>query len=70
MNLDEYIKNLQRFAVENPEALSEDVIVIHASDDEGNGHHKVIFTPTLGNYDGDSFNDDPKPEEVNAVCIN
>ena len=68
MNLAKYIENLQRYANENPETLSEEVVVIHASDDEGNSHHKVIFTPTKGNYDGNSFDD--KSQNVNAICIN
>jgi len=68
MNLVEYIANLQRFANEHPEALSEEVVVVHASDDEGNSHHKVVFTPTLGKFEDNYFDD--KAQKINAICIN
>ena len=74
MKLKQYIKNLQKFVKENPDAA--DYEVIYAKDSEGNGYNPVTYDPSLGSYaDRDFVQDDGTKEfkeefEVNAVCIN
>lgn len=70
MTLKEFIKNLQIFAKENPEALSKRVI--HSSDDEGNSFHTVIFTPTKAIYLKDEryIKEPEEGEEYDSVVIN
>lgn len=75
MTLKEYIDGLQKFAKENPETLSMQVIT--SKDDEGNGYYKVCFEPTKGNYDNidfipvDGFEEWGKDKsDLNAVCVN
>lgn len=46
MTLREFIKNLETFAKENPNAL--DLIVITSKDDEGNGYYPVHYEPSKG----------------------
>lgn len=70
MTLREYIKYLEIFVQEYPEAL--DMRVIYAVDDEGNAFKKVENSPSFAEVDDFSernleLNDS---EEFNAVIIN
>lgn len=67
MKLKDYIKELQMIADKYPNAL-----VVSASDEEGNCHSEVVYSPTLGHFnkktgDFDPFEDEGKSD---AVCIN
>ena len=73
MRLKEYMKNLNAFIDEHPEALEYDVIT--ASDEEGNAYQGVYFEPSLMylDDDGDAVtydDDDDEAEPPNAVCVN
>jgi len=64
INLEQYIQMLIGYYKKYP-----NVKLIYSIDDEGNEHKEVIFLPTIGIYDGESF----KPIEKgnpNAICIN
>lgn len=45
MTLKEYIKGIEDFVKQYPEAL--DMPVIYASNDEGNSYHTIYNTPTI-----------------------
>jgi hypothetical protein len=62
MKLTQYIRQLQEIAKKQPDAE-----VIYAADEEGNSS-PVFYEPSLGYFDGDSFDTTAKP--VNAICIN
>ena len=71
MILSKYIKGLQEFVKDHPEA--KDFKVITSKDDEGNGFNEVYFSPSLGEFDGEDFMQDYEgedPVELNAVCVN
>lgn len=76
MKLKNYIKNLQQLVEENPKY--NEIDVIFAKDDEGNGFGHIGFAPSLGNFNEDkeftqveNFEDiDEDNRIVNAVCIN
>ena len=76
MKLREYIKNLNEFVDQNPEALDLDVVT--AVDDEGNGYNYIWATPSAGiNMEGDFiFHEDDvanylsSGESINVVCVN
>ena len=63
---EDYLKGLNEFAKENPEVMKMDVIT--SKDDEGNGYNHVYYTPSKGNYNGDSF--DSESDSPNSVCVN
>lgn len=67
MKLKKYAEALSRLAKEYP-----NLVVIAASDDEGNSFSPVNFAPSVGHYDGDTFGaNSPKCNAtVNAVCLN
>jgi hypothetical protein len=64
MKLKDYIKKLQDLADQHPNA-----IVVYASDSEGNSFHTVGYDPSVGHWDGESFENDEERKN-NAVCIN
>jgi hypothetical protein len=74
MTLSEFKKGIDELFATRPELR--DTQVIYSRDDEGNGFDPIIFTPSVGNYDGDSRGEfvDEKGERgnrtINAVCIN
>ncbi len=81
MTFKEYVDTLNTMLYERP-GLG-DMDVIYASDDEGNEYQKVVYTPTLGYFDGEykgEFIPDSCFEEnqenydteltANAICIN
>lgn len=76
MKLKEFIKNIEEFVKENPEALEFDVIT--SIDDEGNRYNEVTYSPIKGYFSGDGdFVGEQEGDEVdldeedfNAVCIN
>lgn len=81
MTLAEYIKGLQDFVKENPEAAN--MTAVYSRDDEGNGYQEVYYTPTLGQFNEDErefrtkaslegYEDDEELVNFvnNAVCIN
>jgi len=67
MNFKEYIDTLIEFSEEHPESL--ELEVIYSKDDEGNGHDTVKYTPTIGCYSDNEF-DDTEKVLVNAICVN
>lgn len=81
MTFKEYIDTLNTMLYERPGLGSMDVV--YASDDEGNEYHKVMYTPTLGYFDGeyqgdfiadslfeDYLEDYATQLVANAICIN
>lgn len=67
MKLKDYIKQLEKIAEKNPDAL-----VISASDEEGNSFNEVHFAPTILFYskEDNSISDVEYNGYVEAVCIN
>lgn len=67
MKLKDYIKQLEKIAEKNPNAL-----VISASDEEGNSFNEVHFAPTIFFYskENNSISDVEYNGYVEAVCIN
>lgn len=76
MNLKQYIEQLQGIVKENPE--HENLSVIFAKDDEGNGFGFIGYAPSLGNINDDmdftqveNFSDiDEDDRIINSICIN
>lgn len=81
MKFKEYIKNINKFAEENPESL--EMEVLYSKDNESNEFNKIYDAPILGNFDEDDkdfisneqiiepeneYDKDDYP--LNAVCIN
>lgn len=64
MKLKDYIKQLQVIAKTHPNAT-----VVYSSDEEGNSYSEVVYSPTLGRFDGEREFDDATSYK-NAVCIN
>jgi len=67
MILKEYLNHLNTLAKDKPELL--DLLVITASDDEGNSFNPVVYTPIAGNYNNGEFIADHH-QTLNAVCLN
>lgn len=71
MKLKDYIKNLNLFVIEHPEALMLDVV--SSCDEEGNHYERVLYGPSIGIFGMGDFMPydltdlDAKP---NAVCVN
>lgn len=71
MKLKDYIVKLQKVADKHPNST-----VVFAVDEQGNSFAEVNFTPTLGNFGGDTFIADDGTVEfdelcpINAVCLN
>lgn len=70
MVLKDYIKNLQSFVEENPEAA--DMKVVYAKDGEGNDFHKVeADKPCIMEFEDDtSYYLELCEDGVQMVCIN
>lgn len=75
MKLKDYIKGLNEFVKENPEALELEVVT--SCDDEGNSYNTVYYSPSVGIYEDrefiplESYEDYEREEdETNAVCVN
>lgn len=72
MKVKDHINMLVQIVKNNPEVA--DYVCIYSTDDEGNSHHRVLYTPTVMKVE--SFNNqyleiqDCKPTEGNALCIN
>ena len=72
MTVEGHINNLLQIVKNNPEVA--DYPCIYSTDDEGNSHHKVVYTPTVMKVE--SFDNqyleigECKPTEGNALCIN
>ena len=49
MKLKEYLEELNKMVLENPEIL--EYVVVYSRDDEGNGFQEVHYTPDLGVFD-------------------
>ena len=75
MKLIEHVQQLIHILKTVPGAAEFDLV--YSSDDEGNTFQKVHYGPTVGKFtlefpptgEGE-FDDNVKPEERNAVCIN
>ena len=63
MTLGEYAAHINKLAKQWP-----GLEVVHASDDEGNSFHKVIYTPVVGSFEDSEFESGGLP--TNAICIN
>ena len=68
-----YLNYLNNLSKSNPDI--NDMEVITATDDEGNGYNKVHFSPTVGDFDGTDFTVSEEDLEENglrknAVCVN
>lgn len=66
MTLQEYANHINSLAKKNP-----NLKVVYAIDDEGNRFQEVVFTPTVGEFDGHDF--EPLGNvcrRANAVCVN
>lgn len=75
MKFKRYLKNLKKFAKENPETL--EMQVVTSKDDEGNGYMLVGYTPQKGIFEeGDFIPQDyceeweRSEEDINSVCVN
>lgn len=66
MNLNQYIKELQRLIKNNPKLGA--AMVVAAADDEGNSFSPVLYAPTAGFYSDREF--DTVGGDINAVCVN
>lgn len=66
MTFKDYIQSLNDFLLEHPE--SADLPAIYAKDDEGNGFNPICFSPSLGEYNGEDFNQES--QDFNSVCVN
>ena len=69
MILKDYVEGLQQFLKDNPEAA--ELYAYTASDDEGNDHSQVYFTPSFRYTDGEDFysDEDELPEDVQKVVV-
>jgi hypothetical protein len=65
MKMSEYAPVIAELAKKYPDAE-----VISSSDDEGNSFGPVHFHPSAGKFKGYEFDNDVKPNQVNAVCVN
>lgn len=63
MKLKDYAEAIARLAAKNPNAE-----VVYAADDEGNRYESVHYEPSLGNFDGETFDAARSPK--NAMCVN
>ena len=72
MSVQDYINNLLQIVKNNPEVA--DYKCIYSTDDEGNSHHRVLYTPTVmkvQSFDNQYLEiEDCKPAEGNSLCIN
>jgi hypothetical protein len=66
LNFEQFVAAAARKLKENPHMAK--MPVVYSIDDEGNAYHQVSYTPTIGNWDGQDFDDESKTP--NAVCIN
>ncbi len=67
MNLKEYANKINKLAKKCP-----NIKVVYSSDEEGNSFSEVFFAPTLGIFNGESFDslENSSENEPNAVCVN
>ena len=65
MKLKDYIEDLQKLATKYPE-----LVVVTASDDEGNSYGEVNYSPSVGHFDGNEFDVSSVRKPANAVCLN
>lgn len=80
MLFEEYLRELNELAKSNPKVL--EMVVVAASDDEGNSYNPVHYTPSLGIFISDEYNfiglaDEEYLEDggytsddANAICVN
>lgn len=78
MKLKEYIRELNKFVQEYPEAY--ELPVIYSKDDEGNAYHNVIYSPAMFQVEdltqyylevvGKLGDEGIAREDCNAICIN
>lgn len=75
MKLGQYIKQLQEVIETN--SAYEDLDVIYAKDDEGNGYQHINYSPTLGHNseEGEYYAEFESGEEcdeddINCICVN
>tara|TARA_R110000868_G_scaffold396698_1_gene668973 strand:- start:5708 stop:5926 length:219 start_codon:yes stop_codon:yes gene_type:complete len=72
MTVAEHINTLIQIVKNRPEVA--DFECIYSTDDEGNSHHKVLYTPTImkvESFDNQYIEiEDCKQTEGNALCIN
>ena len=66
LNFEQFVAAATRKLKENPNMAK--MPVVYSIDDEGNAYNKVHYTPTVGEWDGQDFDDDSK--NPNVVCIN
>lgn len=68
MKLRQYMRQLVELAETDPDML--DLAVITSSD-EGNGYNQVHFSPSLGHFDGQEFDNSKEAnKKPNAICLN
>lgn len=72
MNLKNYIESLNQFKKEYG-----NLEIVYAVDDEGNAFNKVLFAPTLGQFDNGKFISSQdfsdlkiSKNNINSICIN
>lgn len=63
MRLEEYIKDLERI-----KKVHGNLELVYSTDDEGNGFFPVHFSPSVGTYEDNEWEDNE--ETPNAVCVN
>ncbi len=73
MNFKEFVDGVNLFLKEHPEAG--ELLVITASDDEGNDFNQVSYTPSMGKHVPDereflTSEQAGEKADPNAVCIN
>lgn len=69
MTLEEYLEHINKQVKKHPELLK--LKVVYGIDDEGNRFQEVVFKPSPGIWDGESFDASTKPtKDSNAFCIN
>tara|TARA_R110000796_G_scaffold161858_1_gene278633 strand:- start:9545 stop:9796 length:252 start_codon:yes stop_codon:yes gene_type:complete len=83
MELQEYVKTLQKLMEDRPETKT--MKAFTSIDDEGNGYRELYFAPSIGVYFDGGFHDEKHLEEdkeyyaeyhededftLNAVCVN
>lgn len=72
MTLTQYIAALNQIKKTHPESAKFEVV--YSSDDEGNSHHKVYYTPSICLFNGSEveagLTEGIDIKKCNAVCIN
>jgi len=69
MKLKQYLAQLNQLANDYPKALEFDVVT--SKDDEGNGYDLVHYSPCIGKFEDNGFDNElPNGTKPNSVCLN